>query len=245
MTGARFLVRFDDICPTMNWDVWASVEALLSRFNVSPILAVVPDNRDAQLVVSDARQDFWLRVREWQSRGWTIGLHGWQHVYRSKHSGIIGINARSEFSGFPAEEQERWISSGLEIFQRQGVRADCWIAPGHSFDWETLRILRSQKITVVSDGYFFRPVTWRGSTWIPQQLWRFRAMPGGLWTVCFHHNSFVPRDIDRLAHDFDRFRESITDLKSVMAGTVVTCTPLDRSFAFFWRNALRVKRVVA
>ena len=77
---ARYLVRFDDICPTMNWAAWSRIETVLDRHGVAPILAVVPDNRDPKLMVDNSRADFWARVRGWQTKGWTIALHGFQHL---------------------------------------------------------------------------------------------------------------------------------------------------------------------
>src|SRR5262249_15450035 len=74
----KYLLRFDDICPTMNWGVWRSVEKILLDTDVKPILAVVPDNRDERLKVGNANEGFWEEVRGWQARSWTIGLHGYQ-----------------------------------------------------------------------------------------------------------------------------------------------------------------------
>jgi hypothetical protein len=228
----------------MNWDVWREIEELLSRFDVRPILAVVPNNEDPSLMVSPPRDDFWDRVRSWQSRGWAIGLHGWQHRYQSQDSGIVGLNNRSEFAGLSKEEQTRKISAGVDTFTRERVRLDCWIAPGHSFDWQTVEILRSRNISIVSDGYFWRPVRWGGVTWVPQQLWRFRLMPAGIWTVCFHHNGFSDNRIDRLRRDLERFSDAITDLRSVVEKPPSHCTFVDRAFAGAWRFAAKVKRVV-
>ena len=73
--GARYLVRFDDLCPTMNWANWRVLEAMLLQAGISPILAVVPDNRDPKLVAGPPAPDFWDHVRAWQARGWAIGLH--------------------------------------------------------------------------------------------------------------------------------------------------------------------------
>src|SRR5260370_42375028 len=54
--------------------------ALMAR-RLKPILAVVPDNQDPMLKVDAPVADFWDRVRQWQARGWTIALHGYQHRY--------------------------------------------------------------------------------------------------------------------------------------------------------------------
>jgi len=39
----RYIVWFDDICPTMNWAIWDDVEATLVEHGIRPLLAVVPD----------------------------------------------------------------------------------------------------------------------------------------------------------------------------------------------------------
>ncbi|HET8715597.1 MAG TPA: DUF2334 domain-containing protein, partial [Holophagaceae bacterium] len=101
MADARYILRFDDICPTMNWEVWEAIEALLDRHGVKPILAVVPDNQDPKLQVDAPRADFWDRVRGWQAKGYTIALHGYQHRYINRNAGIMGLTHQSEFAGLP------------------------------------------------------------------------------------------------------------------------------------------------
>ena len=78
---ARYLIRFDDICSTMNWTVWDAIESQLIRHSIRPILAVVPDNHDPKLIVEVARADFWERVRSWQRAGYAIAMHGYEHRY--------------------------------------------------------------------------------------------------------------------------------------------------------------------
>src|SRR5262245_50629556 len=111
--SARYLLRFDDICPTMNWDVWDQIDAILCAEGVTPILAVVPDNQDQELKVSPPNPRFWDRARDWQARGWTIGMHGYEHRFVTSESGILRVNRFSEFAGLPAAEQERKLRAGL------------------------------------------------------------------------------------------------------------------------------------
>ena len=132
--GAQYLIRFDDICNTMNWPVWEQVEQLLLRFCVKPILAVVPDNQDPNLRAGAPDTTFWDRVRVWQTRGWTIGLHGYQHLQVTRDGGILNLNQWSEFSGLPLPEQRSKLRRAQEMFEREGVTPEVWVAPGHSFD---------------------------------------------------------------------------------------------------------------
>jgi predicted deacetylase len=212
----RYIVRFDDICPTMNWTVWDEVEAVLIDHGVRPLLAVVPDNRDPGLAVAPERSDFWDRVRQWQSASWTIALHGHQHVYKTNDAGVLGFNAFSEFAGVPREQQEEGLRAALAIFEAQGVQTDTWIAPAHSFDETTLELLPRFGFHRISDGFFARPgIDRRGLLWIPQQLWRLAWRPAGVWTVCYHINAWSRDDVTTLRRDLARFAAHTTDFDSV------------------------------
>src|SRR5438552_1817224 len=151
MRNTQYLLRFDDICPTMNWATWPEIERALEERNLKPILAVVPDNRDPVLEVEPAVEDFWECVRSWQARGWTIALHGYQHRYVTCHPGIVTVKKKSEFAGVPAAEQAAKLRRGVEIFERQGIKSHVWIAPSNSFDAATVSLLPKFGITTICD----------------------------------------------------------------------------------------------
>ena len=225
----------------MNWPVWRIVEKVLLDLNVKPILAVVPDNQDETLKVEEENKNFWNEVRNWQARGWTIGLHGYQHVYTTQNSGLLGINQFSEFSGLPYEEQRRKLERGLDVFRREQVTANLWVAPGHSFDEITLVALRSVGIRHISDGLFpFPCADSSGVVWIPQQLWRFHYMPLGVWTICCHINRWTTRDIQKFRLDLQRFQQVITGFSEVLdAYSNRQKTRLDDFYAKLHLRALR------
>lgn len=207
---AQFLIRFDDICPTMNWDIWAEIESSLYEAGIKPIVAVVPDNRDPALCAGPARASFWDTVRTWQAKGWAIAIHGFQHLYVTNDCGLLGLQDRSEFAGLPYEEQTDKLRRALEIFRTEKVDPKIWVAPSHSFDAITIRSLREVGIHIISDGLFPLPYRDRaGMLWIPQQLWRFRNLPRGTWTVCYHHNNWGPAQLRRFRFDLHRFRARI------------------------------------
>ena len=214
---AKYLLRFDDLCPTMNWDVWREVEQILYDTGVKPILAIVPDNKDEALRCSEPNSHFWEHVRQWQRAGAAIGLHGFEHRYVTRDSGIIGLNQRSEFAGLPLAEQKMKLTAALEIFRREQITPSVWVAPAHSFDENTVTLLAALRINVISDGFSFFPhVDHLGLMWIPQQLWRFRMLPFGVWTVCFHHNSWTKKDVLRFREDLHRYKHSIVSLAQMM-----------------------------
>ncbi|MGB9232144.1 MAG: DUF2334 domain-containing protein, partial [Terracidiphilus sp.] len=58
----RYLLRLDDLCPTVDHERWLSSCALIEEFRLQPILAVVPDNRDPALNLSPPDPDFWKQL---------------------------------------------------------------------------------------------------------------------------------------------------------------------------------------
>ena len=183
---------------------------------IKPIVAVIPDNKDPKMFIENENPRFWERVRSWQAKGWTIGLHGYQHIYVSRQSGILGLSRKSEFSGLSCDEQARKLDAGLAKFASERVKPDLWIAPSHSFDEVTLGLLRERGINSLSDGYFAYPgKDGRGSFWLPQQLWRLRKIPIGIWTICYHHNDWDEATQDNFEKTVIAFQSSLTDYFSL------------------------------
>jgi len=222
MNNPQYLLRFDDICPTMNWRVWAEIESVLIHRDIKPLLAVVPDNQDPGLQVDPPVGDFWERVRSWQARGWTISLHGFQHRYVSANAGLVAVRKKSEFAGLPAAEQQKKLCRGVEILEREGITPRVWIAPGNTFDATTVALLPEVGIRIICDGYFRYPFASlvskeQGSmTWVPQQLFYFRPAPSGVWTVCYHHNEWTAAQRRKFREDVDNYGANIVSLNDVL-----------------------------
>lgn len=219
MAVSKYMLRFDDICPTMNWAVWDVIEGVLERHGVRPIMAVVPDNQDEGLRLGPPADDFWERVRRWQSRGYTIALHGYQHHYVNQERGLMRLTAHSEFTNLPYEEQLEKLRKGLAIFAEHGVRADAWVAPSHSFDQNTLRALKALGLHTVSDGLWPWPHGGgaAGLFWVPQQLWWFDRKGAGIWTVCLHHNTWSQERLDAFIREVENYAPRLTDMETVRA----------------------------
>lgn len=215
--AACYLLRFDDICPTMNWAVWREIEIILAEYQVRPILAVIPDNRDPFLVQGQAAPDFWDRARAWQAQGWTIGMHGYQHRYTRRECGLVGLNHYSEFAGHDFNEQYTRLAAGRSILEAEGIHPEVFIAPAHSFDWMTVDALRQLGFRSLSDGFSLFPFTDRfGITWVPQQLWSFRRRPFGTWTVCMHMNSWQQSDLKGFRAGLQQYHAGVVDLETVL-----------------------------
>ena len=244
--SARYLLRFDDICPTMNWQAWREIEDTLREHQLKPVLAVVPDNRDPQLQVDAPHKNFWEQVRLWQSWGWTIGLHGYQHLYSTGDAGLLRLNARSEFSGLSRHAQEEKLKHALAIFAREQIVPQVWIAPAHSFDEITVALLRQLGVRAISDGFFLYPHRdTLGMFWLPQQLWRFRKFPFGVWTICLHHNHWTPQMLARFRAMLATHRRAFTNFEEMQTRYDSHSRAwYDQFMANAWRAALKLKRAL-
>lgn len=201
---ARYIVRLDDACATMDRKKWERIEEILDRYSISPIVAVIPSNQDPQMRINPEDELFWDRVRAWQAKGWHIALHGFEHRYVTQSRGIIPMNAYGEFSSRPLEEQKEKILKGLAIFAQEGIETKIWVAPAHNFDHQTLEALRESPIQIISDGIAHEPYRERGFFWIPCQLSSLIPQKSGLWSACYHPNTMGEKEFE----DLERFLNS-------------------------------------
>ncbi len=189
--NAQYLLRVDDLCPTVHERRWQRLAAMISEFGIRPILAVVPDNQDAELRSSPHDPSFWARMRAMQEAGAVIAIHGFTHECVHRGRSILPFHSRTEFSGRPLEEQREMLRAGLEMLRAEGLNPRLWVAPRHGFDWNTLTALREEGIGYLSDGIAHRPFLRGGVVWIPQQLWAPVERRKGLWTICLHPGSMI------------------------------------------------------
>lgn len=243
---ARYLLRFDDLCPTVDHERWLSCCALIEEFRLQPILAVVPDNRDPALNLSQPDPDFWRKLRALESAGATIALHGYRHLCTSPGRSLLGLHPLSEFAGADAETQSAWINAGLGILRNHGLSPRMFVAPRHGFDANTLVALRSEGITVLSDG-FARTLFLRGGvTWIPQQLWGPVSKPNGFWTICLHPNTTAIEDLEHLRDFLRAHSAQFTSVDRLLAEfPPSTLNLVERTYASLalWRvKASRVRK---
>jgi predicted deacetylase len=216
--SARYLIRLDDACATMSRHKWELMERVLNEHAIKPIVAVVPDNQDTELMFEARDPAFWDKVRAWAAQGWTVAMHGYRHLMHPTDAKLlVPFYDRSEFAGLPLADQAAKIKSAWQLFLTEGVVPQVWVAPAHSFDAVTLGAVQAEtSIRVVSDGIAWRPFQAQGFHWIPQQLWRLTERKWGLWTVCLHPNQMTEQSIAALGKTIgDSFRGRFSDFKSI------------------------------
>lgn len=214
---AQYLMRIDDLCPTMDARRWERVRALVEEFRIRPILAVIPANKDPKMRVCPPDPEFWAEMRRMEAAGATVALHGYRHLCLQEGRSMLRIHRRTEFSGVRTEVQRAWIHAGLELLREKGLTPRLFVAPQHGFDANTLAALRGEGIRYLSDGLARVPFRRGGVTWIPQQLWSPVEKQKGLWTICVHpHTTYrtkleaLREFLGRRAGDFTCF-ERVTE----------------------------------
>ncbi len=213
----KILIRLDDITPDMNWGKFERIQALFEKYHIRPILGVVPDNRDSTLSVNPAREEFWEIMRTLQEKGWTIAQHGYRHTYVTKKSGLLGLNPFSEFAGLPFAQQKEKLAKGQEILHKQGICAKMFMAPGHTYDRNTLRALKELGFTAVTDGYSRTPYHYRGLDFIPCTLSKPKP-PAGVDTLCLHINHMTEEEFTQLERFLDRQIGVIGCVQDILGG---------------------------
>ena len=140
----KIAVRLDDITPDMDWERFYAFKALLDKYQVKPLIGVVPDNRDDNLKGNqeNAPADFWNYIKELQAEGWCVAMHGFCHIYSTSKGGIFPLNNFSEFAGISYEKQFEMLSMGRKMLSERGIETDIFMAPAHSYDNTTLKALK-------------------------------------------------------------------------------------------------------
>jgi hypothetical protein len=244
--AAQYLLRFDDLCPTVSREGWRRCRAVIDEFQIQPILAIVPDNRDPELQAAPPDAEFWHQMQGMERAGAMIGLHGYRHLCANHGRSLVPIHRASEFAGLPAETQRAWIREGLRVLRDRGLDPKIWVAPRHGFDRNTLRALRSEGIQLVSDGFARRPFLRGGFVWIPQQLWAPLEKPDGLWTICVHPNSASEMQIAALRGFLRGHAPQFTSVDRMLAGSplseLTVAERIDEKLALLRLRAARTKR---
>lgn len=206
----KIAVRLDDITPDMDWERFLSFKELLDQYQVKPLIGVVPDNRDENLMkrpISDkAPQDFWQYIKELKKQGYVIAMHGFRHTYTTHKGGLFPLNDLSEFAGLPYEEQRRMLEEGKKILQEKGIDTDIFMAPAHSYDPNTLRALKDTGFQRVTDGFGSSPYHCKGLVFYPIsfRLSKTLKKKKGYSTLVVHTDTLSEEDFRRYEEYFEK-----------------------------------------
>jgi predicted deacetylase len=187
---SKYLIRLDDACSQMNKSRWQRMEAILDKYEIKPMVGIIPNNEDPVTCIDPIDPNFVVKALNWQKKGWAIALHGYNHICTTTIGGINPVHKRSEFAGISLSEQKEKISKGYKILVDMGLIPQYFFAPSHTFDRNTLKALAEEtSIRIISDTIALYPYRLDEFAVIPCQMGRFRKLPlRGYWTFCFHPN---------------------------------------------------------
>ena len=214
-----YLIRLDDACPYMDREKWQRMEDILDKYDVKPLVGIIPANADPNTMIDPEDNTFWDKAHSWEKKGWQIALHGFDHVCISD-GGMEGLNPfwkRSEFAGLPLEQQCDKIRKGYTILKEHGFKSEYFFAPSHTFDRNTMEALRQETdIRIISDTIGRYPYKKGDFVFIPQISGHCVKMPiSGIYTFCFHPNTMNDSAFVALERFLERYRDHFTDFDSI------------------------------
>ena len=131
----KYIIRLDDACPEMDEKKWQKIEELLDKYEIKPIVGIIPDNKSEEFIYPKI-DDFWNKyAKKWQKKGWIIAQHGFNHS--------LNKDIRTEFKGKKYKEQEEILNKGYKKLVSQGIYPTCFFAPAHTFDKNTIKACRN------------------------------------------------------------------------------------------------------
>jgi len=192
------LIRLDDIAENMNWDLMEKSEILFDKYKIKPVLGVIPNNQDRELLSYPKKNNFWDIVRAWKDKGWEIAMHGLTHVYDkdTQKKDYFRYGGRSEFCGHSLEVQTDRIKKGLKKFSEEKIEIKSFFAPNHTYDKNTFNALKNSGINEVIDGYGLMPYKEKEIKFIPQLFYKIYALPFGIQSTQIHLNYWNQKDLD-------------------------------------------------
>ena len=260
----KTVFRIDDVTAYMDdspkaagCDRFERVLSMLMDAGAPPLLGIVPDLRDENLsehIPADKEErerrfmEFVPRVRDHMDSGCEIAMHGLRHLYTTLSHGIFPLNSFSEFAGVPEEEQSRRISEGKRIMEAAGLHTTLFMPPGHTFDMGTLKALKENGFTGITDGFGRRPYLREGLTFYPIAFNTekdARSDREGWTTVVLHPCTMSEEGVNRLSKMLHDPKVHPTPYSAILNEKPVNATILSNSseyaLATFKRAYVRLR----
>lgn len=240
----KILLRFDDIAENMNWHFLDKCEVLFDKYKIKPVLGVIPNNKDKELLSFPKRKNFWQIVKNWENKGWEISMHGYNHLYDNNtyKNDLFKYGGRSEFFGHPKDKQKEKIKTGLKIFKDNNIKVRSFFAPNHTYDLNTLDSLKELNISIVIDGYGLKPYVKNGIIFIPQLFYKLFFLPFGIQTTQIHLNEWTDKNYKNFEKFIDKNINNIVDFDFVLKHT--SDNWYDETFNSLIKNILLFKRSI-
>ena len=241
----KYLIRLDDACPTMDGAKWQRMFDILDRYDVRPMVGIIPHNEDPKQEIDAPYAEFWNKAKQWQQKGYAIALHGYNHCYISD-KGLEGVNPlwkRSEFGGVSLDVQKQKSRDGFEILSGHGLKPKYFFAPSHTFDENTLKALREcTDIRIISDTIATRPYREGDFVFLPQLGGHCTEIKiKGIWTFCLHPSIMTDANFETTERFLKGHKKEFVGFDEIDVRNVKGKDILSRflSWAYFTQRKLR------
>ena len=212
----KYLFRVDDISEFMRFDRFKKLRKIFIKYNIKPVLAVIPKNEHKKIMFEHKKRKYLVEELKYlEKKGWIIAQHGHTHELIG-NGGLLNINNFGEFGGLSFKEQAKKISEGKKILEKEGFSPKIFIAPAHSFDKSTLKILKKHGMTLINDGIGLYPFQRDGFLFLPQITWQVRTFPLGMITIGLHPHELKDKDLLKIEKFIKKNRKNITDINKVI-----------------------------
>ena len=215
---ARYLVRFDDLCPTMLLDRWARFLSIIARYGIRPILAIIPVIRippsSCRRRIPTSGSNAITRSRRRHHRyAW---LPAPMHQYGKP---ILRLHQETEFAGVEQCSSSNGFVPDSGSFAKTDLNPRLFVAPRHGFDLHTLRALADEGLGILSDGFAHRPVMRQTSSGFRSSFGsRSKKRPGFGPSASIQYRNFRLkksswRDFSQNTGQFTTFDRVIADIQ--------------------------------
>ena len=216
----KCILRLDDITESSDWSYLSQVEKVLDKYNIKPLIGVVPINGDKKIIANNnhiSRNMFFSKVKKMQEKGYTIAMHGVYHSLKNtSEKSIVDINSYGELTDLCYQDKYSQLNLGLKTLNDRKITTNVYMPPAHWIDKDTIDILKKNGFKYVTDGLFAYPRKIDEMWFIPQQMWRVRRVKiPGIFTICLHINNETQASINNLIDFLEENHNDFVDFYSL------------------------------
>ena len=243
-TNTGILIRFDDIAPNMSWEMMDKCQELLNYYDLKPVMGVIPNNQDNEILKYPKREKFWETVKKWELNNWSIAMHGYNHLYdkETNKKDFFNYGGRSEFFGHSYEDQLSKIKKGLEIFEKNNIQIDTFFAPNHTYDRNTFKALKNSGILKIIDGYGLMPYSFNGIKFVPQLFYKLYLLPFGIQSTQIHINYWSDKDFINFKKFIEKHHKKV--ISADFAFSKISNSNLYKIINSTFEKLMKLKRLV-